>query len=39
MKEWYDPKDGWQGPQLALLMSLVLTGVAGLTEPLLPRRS
>ena len=39
VKEWYDPKDGWQGPQLALLMSLVLTGVAGLTEPLLPRRS
>lgn len=27
VREWYDPKNGYQGPQLALLLSLVLVGV------------
>lgn len=39
VKEWYDPKDGYQGPQLALLLSLVLVGVVGITEPVLEKRS
>ena len=39
VKEWYDPKDGYLGPQLALLTALVLLGVKGVTEPVLEKRS
>ena len=39
VREWYDPKNGYQGPQLALLLSLVLVGVNGVTEPVLEKRA
>lgn len=39
VKEWYDPKDAYLGPQLALLTALVLVGVKGVTEPVLEKRS
>lgn len=38
IKEWYDPTNGYQGPQLALLLSLVLVGVQGATQPVLKKR-
>lgn len=37
--EWYTPTNNWLGPQLALLVSLGLAGVEGLTEPLLEKRT
>ena len=33
--EWYRPVDAWLGPQHALLTALVLTGLDGVTQPLL----
>jgi CubicO group peptidase (beta-lactamase class C family)/acetylornithine deacetylase/succinyl-diaminopimelate desuccinylase-like protein len=33
--EWFEPKDAWVGPQVALLTVLGLVGVDGVTEPLL----
>ena len=39
VKEWYEPVDAYQGPQLAFLTSLVLVGVAGVTEPILEKRA
>lgn len=38
IKEWYDPTDGYLGPQLALLTALVLLGVKDVTEPVLEKR-
>jgi tripeptide aminopeptidase len=37
--EWYSPVNNWLGPQVALLVSLGLVGVDGVTEPLLERRT
>lgn len=37
VKEWYDPTDGYKGPQLAFLTSLLLVGLAGQTEPVLEK--
>ena len=39
VKEWYEPVDAYQGPQLAMLTSLVLIGVAGTTDPVLVKRA
>ena len=39
VREWYDPKDGYLGPQLAFLTALVLLGVKGVTEPVLQKRA
>jgi acetylornithine deacetylase/succinyl-diaminopimelate desuccinylase-like protein len=36
--EWYKPVDAYMGPQNALLTMLVLTGVEGVTKPMLPTR-
>jgi hypothetical protein len=36
--QWYRPVDGYFGPQNALLTMLVLTGVDGVTKPVLPTR-
>ncbi len=36
--EWYRPVDAWMGPQNALLTMLVLTGVDGVTRPILATR-
>lgn len=36
--EWYKPVDAYLGPQNALLTMLVLTGVDGVTKPMLPTR-
>jgi acetylornithine deacetylase/succinyl-diaminopimelate desuccinylase-like protein len=36
--EWYRPVDAWMGPQNALLTMLVLTGVDGVTRPMLATR-
>lgn len=38
VREWYDPKDGYLGPQLAFMTSLLLLGFEGVTEPLLEKR-
>ncbi len=38
-KEWYDPKEGYLGVQLAFMTSLLLLGLKGVTEPLLEKRS
>lgn len=37
--EWYTPANNWYGPQLALMASLGLVGVDGVTEPLLEKRA
>jgi tripeptide aminopeptidase len=37
--EWYSPLKAWLGPQNALLAVLALTGLDGVTEPLLPKRA
>ncbi len=37
--EWWDCTDSFQGPQLAFLTVLSLVGLAGCTEPLLPKRA
>ncbi len=39
VNEWYEPVDAFQGPQLAMLTSLVLVGVVGCTEPVLLKRA
>ncbi|KAA0076493.1 M20/M25/M40 family metallo-hydrolase [Tardiphaga sp. P9-11] len=36
--EWYKPVDAYMGPQNALLTMLVLTGMEGVTKPMLPTR-
>jgi tripeptide aminopeptidase len=36
--EWYRPVDAWMGPQNALLTMLVLSGVDGVTRPMLATR-
>ena len=36
--EWYDPTNGWLGPQKIFLTILGLAGVDGVTAPLLPQR-
>jgi tripeptide aminopeptidase len=36
--EWYKPVDAYLGPQNALLTMLVLSGVDGVTKPMLPTR-
>ena len=38
VREWYDPKDGYLGAQLAFMTSMVLLGVKGVTEPVLKKR-
>ena len=38
LDEWYDPANGYRGPQKIFMTLLGLVGVAGLTEPLLPKR-
>ncbi|MEF9943264.1 MAG: M20/M25/M40 family metallo-hydrolase, partial [Burkholderiaceae bacterium] len=41
LREWYEPTNAWQGPQLSLLTALALVGVDGVSQPLLslrPRR-
>ncbi len=38
LDEWYDPTHGYRGPQKVFMTLLGLVGVAGLTEPLLPKR-
>jgi tripeptide aminopeptidase len=37
--EWYKPVDAWMGPQNALLTMLVLTGLDGVTKPVLQVRA
>lgn len=37
--EWYTPTSNWFGPQLALMVSLGLVGVEGVSEPLLEKRA
>lgn len=37
--EWYTPASNWFGPQLALMVSLGLVGVEGVSEPLLEKRA
>ena len=37
--EWFMPADSWTGPQTALLVTLALAGIDGLTEPLLEELS
>lgn len=39
VKEWYDPKDGYLGAQLAFFTTLLLVGMQGLTTPLLEKRA
>ena len=36
--EWYDPTDGYKGPQRNLLALFALTGLDGVSEPLLSKR-
>jgi len=38
LNEWYDPTNGYLGPQKIFLTLLGLVGVAGLTKPLLLKR-
>ncbi len=38
LNEWYKPKDAYLGPQNVLLTVLVLSGLEGVTQPLLPTR-
>jgi acetylornithine deacetylase/succinyl-diaminopimelate desuccinylase-like protein len=38
LKEWYRNKDAYRAGQTALLMALSLTGLDGVTEPLLAKR-
>ena len=38
LDEWYDPANGYRGPQKIFMTLLGLVGVAGLSEPLLPKR-
>ena len=38
LNEWYKPKDAYQGPQNALLTVLMLSGLEGVTQPMLPTR-
>lgn len=38
LDEWYDPTNGYRGPQKIFMTLLGLVGVAGLTEPLLAKR-
>lgn len=37
--EWYEHVDAWQGPQALLLMTLRLSGLAGVTKPALKIRA
>ncbi|UBM08418.1 M20/M25/M40 family metallo-hydrolase [Cupriavidus metallidurans] len=37
--EWIDPRNAWEGAQIALTTVLGLVGVQGVTEPLLDKRS
>ncbi len=37
-KNGLHPEDSWVGPQTALLLTLALAGIDGVTEPLLPER-
>jgi tripeptide aminopeptidase len=37
--EWYKPTDAYFGPQNALLTVLMLVGLAGVSDPSLPRRT
>jgi tripeptide aminopeptidase len=38
LNEWYKPTDAYLGPQNVLLTTLVLAGLDGVTQPLLPAR-
>jgi tripeptide aminopeptidase len=38
LNEWYKPVDAYQGPQNALLTVLMLSGLEGVTQPMLPTR-
>ena len=38
LDEWYDPKQGYRGPQKIFMTLLGLAGVEGLTAPILPKR-
>lgn len=38
VREWYDPKDGYLGVQLAFMTSLILVGLKGVTDPVLEKR-
>jgi acetylornithine deacetylase/succinyl-diaminopimelate desuccinylase-like protein len=38
LSEWYKPTDAHLGPQNALLTILTLAGLAGVSDPVLPRR-
>ncbi len=37
IREWYDPTDAWKGMQKNLLCVLALTGVKGISEPLISK--
>ena len=37
--EWYKPTDAYLGPQNALLTVLMLVGLVGVSDPVLPRRT
>ena len=37
--EWYKPSRAYLGPQNALLTVVVLVGLAGISDPVLPRRT
>jgi hypothetical protein len=38
LNEWYKPTNAHLGPQNALLTLLTLAGLAGVSDPVLPRR-
>ena len=38
LDEWFEPVESHRGPQLALLITLAMVGVEGVTPALLPRR-
>ena len=38
LDEWYNPANGYRGPQKVFMTLLGLVGVEGLTEPLLAKR-
>ena len=38
LNEWYKPTDAYLGPQNVLLTTLVLAGLDGVTQPVLPAR-
>ena len=38
LQEWWEPKNGYQGPQKTFLTILGLVGIDGVSQPMLPKR-